>query len=315
MPLSTSFRFVDNTTDLDEDEYNKLIDRTFTNMVKNSEMFSWFGGASAVPDAWILTGNGATIAREAATTLFGPYSAKISKATGDAGADTFKQDLFTAFKANGLASRNVTVTAWVRVTRASNVRLTINDGSDYYSAYVTTINQWVKVSVQHEMDATPTAFEIGVECDLDAVANYDVFVDGVSVVLGQTDLMIYKNPLDDALQCFLYENSGALAHCRGAVRIVPIYATGTTGANNYHVIAYTMQQACRQIFGVFINIEDLATSNEYDCFANVSNFNAAAGSFDINLRNVAAVFSTEAYTISGFAIVAGWDDGTEVHGD
>ena len=315
MALATSFRFVDNTTDLDQDEYNKLIDRTLTNMIKNGEFYSWFGGASAVPDAWILTANGATIARESSTVLFGAYSAKVSKTTGDSGADTFKQDLFTAFKANGLSQRYVTLSAWLYVTKASNVRLTINDGTANYSEYVTTINQWVKVSVQHQIKATPTAFEVGVECDLDAVDNYQVYVDGVTCVLGQSDLMYYKNPLDDALQCFLYENSGSLAHCRGAVRIVPIYATGTTGSNNYHTINYTLQQACRQIFGVFINIISLATSNEYDCFANASNFSAAAGTFDIHLRNVAASFSTEAYTISGFAVLAGWDDGTEVHGE
>lgn len=315
MSLSTSFQFADNTIDLDEDEFNKLINRTFTNMVKNSEFFSWFGGAAAVPDAWILTGNGATIAREAATVLYGPYSSKISKTTGDGDADTFKQDIFTAFKANGLGGRNIVLSVWLYVTKANNVRLTINDGAPYYSEYVTIINQWVKVSVQHTVQATPTDFEIGVEFDLDGADNYQVYVDGVSCVLGQADLMYYKNPLDDALQCYLYETGGALAHCRGAMRVVPIYTAGGTGGNNFHVINYTMQQACRQIFGVFMSILSLTSSNEYDCFVTCSNFNAAAGTFDINLRNVAAVFQTEAYVLSGFAIVAGWDDGTEVHGD
>ena len=108
-------------------EFNKLIDMTHMNVIRNSRFDSWDAQTGALnPDGiacgWYHQNNGGSIAREATIVHEGKYSCKVSKNAGDPASTTISQSLTPLFK------NNYSGNDWVARARAyaENLRFGLN---------------------------------------------------------------------------------------------------------------------------------------------------------------------------------------------
>src|SRR3990167_2475700 len=152
-------------------------DRTPYNLLQNGGMEFWSAGASAAPNAWTLTGTGATIAREGTTIKRGTYSAKPN--TDGTNNAILTQNVFDAY----FKARTVTVGCWLNAAAATRIRLRLDDGvGTTDSAYHTGGAGWEWISVTRTLDAAATKLEVQIR--LESGVAIAAYADGAMLVEG-----------------------------------------------------------------------------------------------------------------------------------
>jgi hypothetical protein len=144
------------------------------NIAKDGSFDSWSAGTNQAPDAWTLSGTGASTA-QSTTKRIGSYSATLT-----AGSDEGK---LTQVVANSLdyANNKLTLTAWVKCSTANSARIFVNDGTANYSGYHTGGGQWEVLSVTKSLSPSPTSVSIGVAVAAGKSAQFD----GVMLASGE----------------------------------------------------------------------------------------------------------------------------------
>jgi hypothetical protein len=156
-----------------------------TNLVPcNDDFYLWPDGDSSAPEAWTLSGTGATIARTgvglgdtaqkvgdfAAKVTYGSATATLTTSILDSGAfmDIFK-------------SAPIGIGAWVKTNVASHSRIGLDDGnSTQYSDYHTGSNDWEFLA----KGITTSSASTYLEFDFTVEASGAAYIDGVTVIYG-----------------------------------------------------------------------------------------------------------------------------------
>jgi hypothetical protein len=124
------------------------------NLLQNSDFETWSAGASSAPNGWILSGAGASIARESTTIKLGTYSTKLTRG----GSNCVLSQTFHEFK--GISywqGKTVTFGCWVYATVANRVRLYLNDGvGETSSAFHSGDSTWQYLSVSRTLASNST---------------------------------------------------------------------------------------------------------------------------------------------------------------
>jgi hypothetical protein len=152
------------------------------NFVLNSEFERWTNGTTVAPDFWVLTGAGASVAKDATNTRLGDAAAGLTRA----GTDCYLGQRVDTARGNPPAavwgSKGVVVGCWVRATVAGRARIAINDGTTTtFSSYHSGGSGWEFLTVTAVMQAVPTAIEVRLYVD---TGNTTAQCDGVVMTLG-----------------------------------------------------------------------------------------------------------------------------------
>lgn len=147
------------------------------NLVKNPSFDVWENGVSAVPDAYTLTGAGASVAQEATIVKVGAYSAKLTRA----GTDCYiTQDVYSAHGSTFVRSGVYTFGAWVYATVASRARLRVDDGVTVTnSSYHTGGSAWEWLTVTVTVGAAITTLKVGLQVN---TGDTSAYIDGLMLV-------------------------------------------------------------------------------------------------------------------------------------
>ena len=149
--------------------------------VLNGTMEAWAGGASAAPDSWVLTGAGASVAREATIIKTGTYSVNVTRS----GATTLLYQTISTTR--GIAywrGKTVTVGCWVYADAPTRGRIKIDDGvTQTTSSYHSGTPGWEYLT--HTIVVSLSALALNVSL---YVSNTDgsVYFDVASVIEGHT---------------------------------------------------------------------------------------------------------------------------------
>lgn len=180
-------------------------DVAWSNLLTGGGYESWSAGASAAPDAWTLTGAGATIARNGTNVKgMGLYSVDVTAALNTA--TDLAQSLTVSSTVNAtLRGRAVTFTCYVKAGAASRAFLKIDDGvgttsSSNHSGGGT----FELLSVTRTLDASATKCECSVE--ISSGASITVTADDAMLVPAETPLAFSLNFLDKALAISNYQD-------------------------------------------------------------------------------------------------------------
>jgi len=187
------------------------------NLLLNGAFKYWYSGTSSAPDGWTLTGGG-SVAQEGTTGVsIGSYSAKV---TSDADGNYLEQEIHSDKGIGYWQGKDITVSALVYATDASNAKITVADGvgstSSSYHAGDSAISL---LTVTHTIDASATKVEIQLNCDGDTKIAY---FDGVQVSEGSIPFAYTEHKQDH-----LYEQE---TYCIGAEQQVD------RGKSNYDYV-------------------------------------------------------------------------------
>lgn len=312
-----TLEFSDNVTAMNAATMNKLLDRSLTNILKNGSFDSWIG---SVPDCWGFSANGGTISEEAVIKKSGKNCVKIEKHTADSNYSQLGQRVYPRFTDDGIKSKYMTLCAWVFSSKADRLRLNVYDGTMYYSDYLDVASTWTLLKFTALIKSNPTDLIIGVTVDQDGVDDYDAYIDSMFFSFGYTAPEFTRNPIDDALQCYYYNNDGSYVDGRGAIRCEVFSKTGTlTGGASSEKVDIDLYHGCEKILYVSAGAISFGTTDPADVAINCDEYGGGGGgetSFDVNLNKLSGNFvASEAYEIRGIAIVAGWDNYLEGHGE
>lgn len=151
--------------------------QSFTNLIKNGDFESWSAGTTVAPDSYVLTGAGATIAREGAIIKHGTYSAKVIRN----GVNAVLYSSINNYEYH--KNRVVTVGVWVYATIADRAYIRIADGVGYADSSAHTGDstwQWLSVSRVINNGATFLRSQVRVvDGDTSAYFSGNILVDGL----------------------------------------------------------------------------------------------------------------------------------------
>jgi hypothetical protein len=151
------------------------------NYIKNASFENWENGTALAPDAWVLTGASATVAREGTIIKHGLYSGKLTRSGTDC---NLMQDIYVPGGSTFVRSRQYTFGAWVYATVASRARLRMDDGSTVTnSSYHTGGSTWEWLTVTATLGAAITTFKVGLQVD---TGNTDGYIDGIAITEAAT---------------------------------------------------------------------------------------------------------------------------------
>ena len=177
----------------------KLVDAIFAaaqfqNLLKNGDMESWSAGTSSAPDGWVLSGAGASVAREATTVKRGTYSAALTRA----GTDCALRVNTAHVQAGGTSyidGREFTLGFWVWASVASRARIGIGDGvSTTYGSYHSGGSAWEWLTVTKTMDAASTELVVLLAVDTGDTSGY---FDAGTLVEGSFVVAFGPHPNDE----------------------------------------------------------------------------------------------------------------------
>lgn len=133
---------------------------------------SWSGGTSVAPDGWSLSGASAAVARESSVYKYGQYSAKITRASGDA-VLSYLLGSPTAYQ-----GRTLSLGFWVYCSTGSVARITVDDGvGSSSSSYHTGGGGWEWITVEHQVDTTTV--QITIKCEVKNTNTFAYFDGGL----------------------------------------------------------------------------------------------------------------------------------------
>jgi len=161
---------------------------TGQNLLEWSHMEDWVAGASAAPTGHTLTGASATVARESTIVKYGLYSAKVTRASGDA-------DLYYALPDFAdYQGRKMIFGCWIYATVASRARLSINDGvGSTDSSYHTGVAGWEWITVTRDIDVAASKLWFEMEV---ITGNTAAYFDGGIACLGDLATTIITSYAD-----------------------------------------------------------------------------------------------------------------------
>lgn len=151
------------------------------NPIKNPSFDVWENGVSTVPDAYTLTGAGASVAREGTIIKVGTYSLALTRSGTDCYAT---QDVYAVQGSTYVRSGVYTFGAWVYATAASRARLRMNDGvTTTNSSYHTGGSTWEWLTVTATVGAAITSLNVGLQVD---TGNTTAYIDGLMLMQAST---------------------------------------------------------------------------------------------------------------------------------
>jgi hypothetical protein len=170
----------------------------------NGSFDLWSSGLSSAPDAWSLTGSGATIARERTLTKAGPYVAKVTRV----GSNCFlRQNLHNSRGINYWKGRTVALGSWVCSDTPGVARIRIEDSvNSYYSDYHSGSGEYEFLKVSASISTSATDFSARLNIDNTNASAYFggvVFTEGsdiesdlsIPLTINQYDINPYTNDL------------------------------------------------------------------------------------------------------------------------
>lgn len=159
------------------------------NLAKWSNMEDWAeNGTSAAPTGHVLTGSGATVARESTIIKQGTYSAAVARVGNDV---SLYHDLpeFADY-----LGKKVTIGFWVYATVASRARISISDGvGSGNSSTHSGVAGWERLTVTRNLDEAATRLRI--ECHV-ITGNTTAYFDGGFLAEGDSDVVILTDYAD-----------------------------------------------------------------------------------------------------------------------
>ena len=161
---------------------------TGQNILDWSHMEDWVDGASAAPTGHTLTGASATVARESTIVKYGLYSAKVTRASGDA-------DLYYALPDFAdYQGRKMIFGCWVYATVASRAKISINDGvGSTDSSLHTGVAGWEWLTVTRDIDVAASKLWLEMEV---ITGNTAAYFDGGIACLGDLATTIITSYAD-----------------------------------------------------------------------------------------------------------------------
>lgn len=163
------------------DEVDK---QSFTNLLENGDFESWSAGTTVAPDGWVVTGAGATIAREGTTKKIGSYSFKLTAALNTL---TYANLTTIPHSYNTTHSYGV----WVYADTASRVRLQL---SDQFSSYHTGGSIWEFLTVT-KINSLLSVTDVILR--MESGASISAYFDGAILVEGSVCPTFSLKPLSD----------------------------------------------------------------------------------------------------------------------
>lgn len=144
------------------------------NLVTNGDFLHWSLGDNVAPDAWVLVGAGASVAKEVDLTKLGIFSCALTRVGSDA---YLYQNIHDERGLDYWKGRVITVGCWVWCDVADRACLSIYDGASSISAYHTGVYAWQWLSVTKVISSLAVAVELN--CNVlngDAVAYFSGFM-------------------------------------------------------------------------------------------------------------------------------------------
>jgi hypothetical protein len=155
---------------------NLEIKITGQNLLDWAHMEDWENGASAAPTGLILSGAGASVARESSIIKYGNYSAKVTRA----GTDCYLYA--TISNPTDYQGRKIIFGCWVYASVASRAQISIYDGvGASTSSFHTGVAGWEWLTVTRDVDVAAS----DLRCRMEVITgNTNVYFDGGIACLG-----------------------------------------------------------------------------------------------------------------------------------
>lgn len=168
------------------------------NLLDWSGMEDWENGASAAPTEHVLSGTGATVARQASTVKVGSYSAGVTRVGNDA---TLYYDLP---EYSSYLGKKMIFGCWVYSTVASRARIAISDGvGSTQSSYHTGGSGWERLTVVHDVDMSATRIRVEMQVN---TGNTTAYFDDGKLSESNEDQQILTNLGDVVISDFIPTN-------------------------------------------------------------------------------------------------------------
>lgn len=312
--MAGRFYFIDNSTQLNAANLNKLAYSSVVNLLKNSYFETWSEGTSAEPDGWNFNNAGGycAIAQDSTKDEWGTYTARLLRTAGG-GAARLEQDI------NNILAPGQTYTVVVRCNcnLANTARAFIyDDQSTYqYSDYHTGGGSMETLSVTATIDASATTMRVGV---ILASTNSTTYVDGIALYRGNVGPEYVHNPADQAATCNGYDTNGTFTNAPGGIRVVPFIMTGTlAGGALQETETFTLAHGCEKILHACADVLSLTTDDPDEFSVNCDNYGGGGGetTFDVTVyKHTAGNIAGGNYEVRGHYITIGWDNYAEVFG-
>lgn len=133
------------------------------NLLRNSAYLSWSAGVALAPDAWVLTGGSASVARNTTNLQRGQSSIDITNNASTA-ADLGQSLTISATENTFLRGRIVNVAGQIKVGTADRVTLKLDDGVNTKLSVVHTgSGSFERLDVSIEIDGSATKIEASIE--------------------------------------------------------------------------------------------------------------------------------------------------------
>jgi hypothetical protein len=158
------------------------------NILEWSSMEDWENGASAAPTEHVLSGSGASVARESTNIHSGEFSAAVTRSGADT---TLYHDVedYAQFK-----SRRMTFGCWVQASVASRGRIAISDGvGSSESSYHTGGGSFEFLSVTRDIDSSATRVRVEMQVN---TGNTTVYFDEGILCHGEQTFVTLNNIAD-----------------------------------------------------------------------------------------------------------------------
>jgi hypothetical protein len=298
--------------------FNKSLDRSTVNMVRNGRFEAWSLGTGPAtdeqPDGWGITTTNGTIERDASGAKVGTWNAKIVKLVGDANYTRIYQYLNPIIRGHIIGFK-YTFTAWVKCNVATKARIYIQevDGgapATYSSSYAT--GTWSKLKVTHTMTGSADSLIVGLDCPGSTTS--DTYIDGACCVLGEADAY-YSPPMHD-MACIGqdWDNNDTLTRCAGGLRIQPYTKTFTlAGGAATETESKTLLHGCAQIIVATANLYSSTGTAITSVGCHTNNYSSTG--FDVVFYETdGGNLAAGDYMVKGIIVMLGWDAYKEVFG-
>ncbi len=176
------------------------------NLLKNGSFESWGSGESAAPEAWSLSGIGATVTKNSSEVRMGKAALDLMNLPTNAASISQTVLTISATKNTQYRGKIVTASVWAKTDMPETVSMEINDGrgvstSDFHPGDGT----WQLLSVTHTLDET--SYQLAVTLKSEAFYPGTTTFDGAGLMEGMMPFAFHRNMNDEFARISCYKEA------------------------------------------------------------------------------------------------------------
>lgn len=227
---------------LDDEKFEGTVFKktSFINELLNGDFEYWYAGTSSAPDAWTLSGAGATIAREATTIKLNTYSAGVTRNGNDCVLFNSNYNIANFYKP--LLGKTLTLSCWVWSDTANTAFIGIGDdvgGETLSSAHTAPSGgAWELLTVTHTIASNASWVSINLRVKNN---NDTVYFDGAMLVESEAPMSYTPHAEDHLYRQEVYNvDPSDVIDNTGNSNFDGIYAYPGAGAGTYYAYPTTV---------------------------------------------------------------------------